>query len=380
MSNNESLKIGGGATLLSRQDKGFDGISLVKILRYYGSKALRSNIRHSKTNQDSCVRREPVILKCLRHDNTLNIGGTYHVIPHCLRHDNTLGFGQPINVIPHLLRDPKKNFKRFFASAQNDKSIFPRPLWKRESYRQKAAFTLAEVLITLAIIGIVAAMTIPTLISNYQKKTLKTQFTQTYSLISQAVGLMKANLPVSSLYDYYIVYDPERGYYKAEEFKKEFLKYIKVQKTMDASSVEMPTYYTYDGSREYTSDSPSYAISKPDLILANGAYLRNHISGSLDGRLIFFQVDINGTKGPNRLGHDLFTFMIKDSNDVLVGRKMLHLYTEDEWKDNQYAGAAGLPCSVKSTQSANGVGCAWYALKDVCPGDETKGYWECLPR
>ena len=361
MSNNESLKIGGGTTLLSRQDKGFDGISLVKILRYYGSKALRSNIRHSKANQYSCVRREPVILKCLRHDNTL-------------------GFGQPINVIPHLLRDPKKNFKRFFASAQNDKSIFPRPLWERESYRQKAAFTLAEVLITLAIIGIVAAMTIPTLISNYQKKTLKTQFTQTYSLISQAVGLMKANLPVSSLYDYYIVYDPERGYYKAEEFKKEFLKYIKVQKTMDASSVEMPTYYTYDGSREYTSDSPSYAISKPDLILANGAYLRNHISGSLDGRLIFFQVDINGTKGPNRLGHDLFTFMIKDSNDVLVGRKMLHLYTEDEWKDNQYAGAAGLPCSVKSTQSANGVGCAWYALKDVCPDDETKGYWECLPR
>ena len=291
------------------------------------------------------------------------------------------------------MRDLKKNFKRFFFSsrktilncfarqrAQNDKSIFPRPLWERESYRQKAAFTLAEVLITLAIIGIVAAMTIPTLISNYQKKTLKTQFTQTYSLISQAVGLMKANLPVSSLYDYYIVYDPERGYYKAEEFKKEFLKYIKVQKTMDASSVEMPTYYTYDGSREYTSDSPSYAISKPDLILANGAYLRNHISGSLDGRLIFFQVDINGTKGPNRLGHDLFTFMIKDSNDVLVGRKMLHLYTEDEWKDNQYAGAAGLPCSVKSTQSANGVGCAWYALKDVCPDDETKGYWECLPR
>lgn len=32
------------------------------------------------------------------------------------------------------------------------------------------AFTLAEVLITLGIIGIVAAMTIPTLINNYQKK------------------------------------------------------------------------------------------------------------------------------------------------------------------------------------------------------------------
>ena len=32
------------------------------------------------------------------------------------------------------------------------------------------AFTLAEILITLGIIGVVAAMTIPTLITNYQKK------------------------------------------------------------------------------------------------------------------------------------------------------------------------------------------------------------------
>ena len=69
-----------------------------------------------------------------------------------------------------------------------------------------------------------------------------------------------------------------------------------------------------------------------------------------------------------------------NSKDVLEGRKMLHLYTEDEWKDSPTAGLMGLPCSVKSTQSANGVGCAWYALKDVCPDDVTKGYWECLPR
>ncbi len=41
---------------------------------------------------------------------------------------------------------------------------------KAKNTKQTSAFTLAEVLITLAIIGIVAALTIPTLISNYQKK------------------------------------------------------------------------------------------------------------------------------------------------------------------------------------------------------------------
>ena len=275
---------------------------------------------------------------------------------------------------------PLKGGREKLASKAHSKELNVLTSYRLNDFKKKIAFTLAEVLITLGIIGIVAAMTIPTLIANYQKKALKTQFTHTYSLLNQALGLMKANAQIPSLYTYYIVYDPERGYYKEEEFKKEFLKYIKVQKTMEASSVEMPTYYTYDGSREYASDSPSYDIRKPDLVLANGAYLRNNITGSLDGRLIFFTTDINGAKGPNRVGHDVFSFMIKNSNDVLEGRKMLHLYTEDEWKDNPYSGAAGLPCSVNSTQSANGVGCAWYALNDVCPDDETQGYWECLPR
>lgn len=41
---------------------------------------------------------------------------------------------------------------------------------------KRSAFTLAEVLITLGIIGVVAAMTIPNLISNYKAKRLRTQF------------------------------------------------------------------------------------------------------------------------------------------------------------------------------------------------------------
>ena len=52
--------------------------------------------------------------------------------------------------------------------------------------KKKAAFTLAEVLITLGIIGVVAAMTLPTLIAKYQEKVWLTQFKVTYSTLSQA--------------------------------------------------------------------------------------------------------------------------------------------------------------------------------------------------
>lgn len=51
------------------------------------------------------------------------------------------------------------------------------------------AFTLAEVLITLGIIGVVAAMTIPTLISNTQKKEAVTRFKSAYAQLNQAVKL-----------------------------------------------------------------------------------------------------------------------------------------------------------------------------------------------
>ena len=91
-------------------------------------------------------------------------------------------------VIAHLLRDlwiassqaPRNDGKkRFFGfHPQNDK--------------KKAAFTLAEVLITLGIIGIVAAMTLPTLIANYQKKVVETRLISFYSKINQAYRMSYA--------------------------------------------------------------------------------------------------------------------------------------------------------------------------------------------
>ena len=57
------------------------------------------------------------------------------------------------------------------------------------THAKRAAFTLAEVLITLAIIGIVAAMTIPTLIHSYNKKVVETKLVRFNSVMNQALGL-----------------------------------------------------------------------------------------------------------------------------------------------------------------------------------------------
>ena len=380
-------------------------IGYVKILRYYGTKALRSNCRISKSDL------QYVILNCLRQDNTLNIGGTYHVILNLFQ--DLKNKVKPLSLNPSPLRCEGKVGGHYYADRKYTKTIdtidktnynsnmmnYKSEILKQvqddklvsEAHRnhkphythlthfihsKKAAFTLAEVLITLGIIGIVAAMTIPTLISNYQKKVLKTQFTQTYSLISQAIGLMKANTEAMNLYDYYLVYDSMLGYYREDELISEFTKYVKLQ---HSEGKEFPEYKTYDGSKKYESDASSYWISLPDMVLGNGAYLTIYPTGNLYGRVLTFVTDINGAKGPNRAGFDLFVFEIQKSDDVLHPRKMRQLYSEDELENNNYPGLAGYPCSIKSKQSANGIGCAWYAMHDVCPDDDTKGYWESLP-
>ena len=55
------------------------------------------------------------------------------------------------------------------------------------------AFTLAEMLITIGIIGFVSAMTIPSLINNVKDTRFRTQFLKTYTVIQQALKRMEAD-------------------------------------------------------------------------------------------------------------------------------------------------------------------------------------------
>lgn len=57
----------------------------------------------------------------------------------------------------------------------------------------KQAFTLAEVLITLGIIGVVAAMTLPALIQSYANTVVETRLAKFYSTINQAIARAEVN-------------------------------------------------------------------------------------------------------------------------------------------------------------------------------------------
>ena len=245
---------------------------------------------------------------------------------------------------------------------------------------QRNAFTLAEVLITLGIIGVVAAITMPTLIKKYQNIVLARQLNVMYSLISQALITTKQELGCNSIYSEYTQYNPTSGYYRKGEFTNAFYRQLKVVRIL--SKEEIPKYSTYSSPNiEYRATNPSFWVLYPNRLLPNGATVLANIGGSIDGLFVAFTVDVNGTQKPNRFGHDLFKFVIKTPDDRLVGDKKTRDYSEEELEDinSPYNDLLGVPCSKNSKQSVNGQGCAWYALQDICPDDSSRKYWECLP-
>ena len=81
---------------------------------------------------------------------------------------------------------------------RNDKFCYEPCTAKRSNLIKRCAFTLAEVLITLGIIGVVAAITLPILVQNYQKKVAATKVKKAYTEMLQAIRLSEVeNNPIS---------------------------------------------------------------------------------------------------------------------------------------------------------------------------------------
>lgn len=106
-------------------------------------------------------------------------------------------------------------------------------------------FTLAEVLITLGVIGVVAAMTLPSLVNKYQAKVLETGLKKSYANLQNAYTLTKASLGVTNLKETYAVYDPVNEVYpNANAFMEEFEVNMKVIK-----KVKFYSFRNYNGTK-----------------------------------------------------------------------------------------------------------------------------------
>lgn len=91
------------------------------------------------------------------------------------------------------------------------------------------AFTLAEVLITLGIIGVVASMTMPTLLSKYRKNVIVSKLQKASSTIGQAMNMATATLG-TDYREAFDAFDPDIALEMFNKYYKPFMKLSKVEK------------------------------------------------------------------------------------------------------------------------------------------------------
>ena len=193
--------------------------------------------------------------------------------------------------------------------------------------RGKNAFTLAEVLITLAIIGVVAAMTIPTLLSNYNDKVLETQKTRTKAILSNAMALLMAENSTGSLASTTIATCEDETC-----FATELKKVLKIVHDVDLTSTEANTKYSFEnGEKEVWNRDTYYAF-----VLNDGTMLAVEKTDDIAGGSFSFAVDLNALKTPNKGGKDLCRFTVNASGTVSEQCASMANYTVTSCSEGYY--------------------------------------------
>ena len=174
----------------------------------------------------------------------------------------------------------------------------------------KKGFTLAEVLVTLGIIGVVSAMTVPSLMQNHQRKTYVTQLHKVYNLFSQALLSYQNDKNAIDL--------SESGLTSAAEVKNFLNKYLKVSSTCYTAMTPCfaASYKNQSGTALTSGSFWAGTANAPCVSLVSGAaicmeHAKYHTSYG------HITIDINGQQGPNIAGRDLFfvTYYLDGSID-----------------------------------------------------------------
>jgi len=185
---------------------------------------------------------------------------------------------------------------------------------------KKKAFTLAEVLITLGIIGVVAALTIPTLVQRNTNETHVQQLKKTYATLMQAAQTALEENNVTNLRE------TELGNPDGNQGPKTFLnKYFKV--AIDCDNKMEPCFA--QSYKNINGDVVGFPISDREgcvslsdgtaicILEAMGKSMYDEwaeIHGWHKWIRVF--IDVNGPKGPNINGRDFFYVELYDDGKV----------------------------------------------------------------
>lgn len=214
----------------------------------------------------------------------------------------------------------------------------------------KKSFTLAETLITLTIIGIIAALTVPSLLSSYQNYAYYTGLKKAQSVLNNAYAL---TLKENGAYDTWgITSDEEMGsVVKLAEKFKDYLNYVNICENQSGcwaltKNLNGNSTIIYGSDRGIGSNMITMKLADGmnlcfDIWINTGVVIRFGSSTNLTYAGIIW-VDVNGDKGPNRAGRDVFVFILDDE-----GLKPAGNVNNLNCDVNDTANTAGFTCTYK---------------------------------
>jgi prepilin-type N-terminal cleavage/methylation domain-containing protein len=171
---------------------------------------------------------------------------------------------------------------------------------------KKNAFTLAEVLITLGIIGVVSALTLPTLVKNHQRQVYTVQLKKVYNELSQAAEQVKTDSNAVNL---------KESQLRRSGSSYLLTHYFKTTQTCSTSSLSScfaSQYANMNGTNvsisNFVPSGGSCAVISSGASICVGSL---NSSGSIN-----VATDINGKEGPNIVGRDLFTLVILNDGTI----------------------------------------------------------------
>lgn len=211
----------------------------------------------------------------------------------------------------------------------------------------KFAFTLAEVLITLGIIGVVASLTIPQILQNAHKKDLVVKFNKIYSAILNATNQIIAEEGDVNTWNW----NGENP--QMEEIADSYKKHLNILKACsfnDNKCYDENTWKTASNALYNTYYSIGDAYKN---VLQDGTYIKFLKCGyagkactsanifkaqTLNKIKMIIVVNLDGDKPPNKMGQDVFYFWLSTDGKILVAEQNI---------DSNCINSNGVSCSAK---------------------------------
>lgn len=216
----------------------------------------------------------------------------------------------------------------------------------------KKAFTLAEVLITLGIVGVVASMTLPAILQKNQKTTAVNRLKKIYSQSLQAlVAAQREDDPEGIVLRDLLANaassggNPESSNYFADVYIKPYFKVVKDYGHTSLREANLPKYYPLNGVWDSDAVANYSEGAFRILVLSDGTimYIGTGAVGDPKSYGIVFEIDINGVQKPNVRGKDVFCMAYYPTANVLKMLTLNIMKSRQDYLNNCNAKASTIP-------------------------------------